>query len=60
MISLTAPEVLARSSVYPSGGRIHDRLGSDICRGTWSVLDDKLLAESVGKPLANYTGDDVG
>src|SRR5262249_14315607 len=39
---------------------IHDGLGADIAAGSRPVLDDELLAESLGQPLADQTRSDVG
>src|SRR5260370_38512488 len=33
-------------------GRSYDRLGADIGAGSWSVLYDECLAESLGQPLS--------
>src|SRR5258705_8657430 len=40
--------------------RIHDHLRTNIAAGSRSVLDDKLLAETLRQPLADQTSDDVG
>ena len=37
------------------GGRPDDRLGADIGAGAWPVLNDELLAEALGQPLADQT-----
>src|ERR1700730_1611055 len=41
-------------------GRSYDRLGADIGAGSWSVLYDECLAESLGQPLSYQTRHDVG
>src|SRR6516225_1476704 len=43
----------------PVRRRIYDRLGCDICAGTWTVLDDKGLTKPFGKPLTHQACDDV-
>src|SRR5437667_7898402 len=40
--------------------RIHDQLRTNIAAGSWPVLDDKLLAETLRQPLADQTSADVG
>src|SRR6266404_6123499 len=37
----------------------HDRLGGDIAAGAWPVLDDELLAHSLGQPLGHKARKDV-
>jgi hypothetical protein len=37
----------------------HNRLGTDICAGTRSVLDDERLAKSLREPLPDQAGRDV-
>ena len=41
------------------GGCPNDRLGADIGAGAWTVLDDKLLAETLREPLADQTRGNV-
>src|SRR6516164_5960270 len=44
----------------PIGGRVHHVLGRDIGAGARTVLDDDMLAETLGKPCAKDARYDVG
>ena len=52
--------MLTSSSVWPSGGRMHDRLGGDVAAGAGPILDDERLAETLRQPLTDQAREDVG
>ena len=39
--------------------RARRRIGPDVASGTWPVLDDELLSESLRQPLTDQARDDV-
>jgi len=41
------------------GGRVHDCLGSNVAAGARPALDDELLTEPLGQPLARHTREEV-